>query len=160
MVNWAICWGSVKAHIQSRENKYIESNPGGLKGPWVGWGWEGAHILCDVSLVPISKLQGIALGVRHVPPVGQEAQRGKSRVASPTCPCPPPPLPGPAALTRRTPPSAQWPGALPASGVVTLGARVRSWDEGLLRGVGWAGLREEKQPRSGRWLSDSPIDLV
>lgn len=41
--------GSVKAHIQSRENKYIESNPGGLKGPcvvWEGLTFSVMYLLC------------------------------------------------------------------------------------------------------------------
>lgn len=38
-------------------------------------GLGGAHILCDVFPVPISKLQGIVLRVSQAPPVGQEAAR-------------------------------------------------------------------------------------
>lgn len=41
-----------------------------------GRGGEGTHVLSDVSPVPISKLQGIALRVRQVPPAGS---RGSAR---------------------------------------------------------------------------------
>lgn len=49
----------------------IWNQPGELTGPW-GMGLGGAHILCDVFPVPVSKLQGIVLRVSQAPPVGQE----------------------------------------------------------------------------------------
>lgn len=96
------------------------------------------HILSDVSLVPISKLQGIVLRVSQAPPVGSGGSI-KQIVGGPSIPLPAP-WPGcPPALTRRTPPSIQQPRALPASGAVT--PRVRNGEElGRNLGEGWGGL--------------------
>lgn len=150
--------GSVKELTFRAGRINILNKPGGLEGPCAVWGWEGAHILCDVSLVPISKLQGIALGVSHVPPVGQEAQQGKSRVTSPIRPCPSPAFAHSYLhITHLLQHSGQ---GLCLQVELSVKALVRSWDEGLLRGVGWASPREEERSRSGRGSSDSPVDLV
>lgn len=114
------------------------SNQGQESGIRRGRGGKGTHILSDVSSVPISELQGIALRVSQAPPAG----RGGSVRQIGGCPLPPalfPPLACRLALTHRTPPSAQRPGALPASReVIHWVGRGKKLRKNL--GKGWGGL--------------------